>query len=490
VFPPEVERAMAQEVVAAADAGFGINRQQFRIKANIVAQKLNIKNPFADGSAGRDWLKGFRRRNPDVSLRKPMKISTLRARGMDKTLVNAYFRALKEQIEMVGGNSKVIWNMDETGFQLEHKPTSVLARKGAKAVPGRVASNRDNITVLACGSAGGQVMPPMIIVKGKTHKSLYAYGTDQGPEGAVWTFQEKAWTEDVLGLQWFRKVFLPNCGPARPQLLILDGHRSHEVTELLQMARAEGITIMTMPPHTSHWLQPLDKGVFSSLTASYNRICSEFMSEGPQNVVSKANWPALFKRAWDQGFTASNMIAGFRVSGIWPLNMSVIPESAYAPSTVHESYLDHAPTFNADEIVPAVPAPNFNAAPAPTFNAVPAPQVPKSPQIYDVSIPEQNAGDCVVIDISNAIKVVGNTFGVKLAPGTGGRKRKVVGHRILTSEDVIKKKEEEQKLKEEKKKNAEEKKVRAVLKKKEKLEKEIAKRKSLEIELSKLNESM
>ncbi|GFS05782.1 hypothetical protein ElyMa_004690500 [Elysia marginata] len=34
--------------------------------------------------------------------------------------------------------------------------------------------------------------------------------------------------EDVLGSQWFSKIFLNHCGPERPQLLLLDSHSSHE----------------------------------------------------------------------------------------------------------------------------------------------------------------------------------------------------------------------------------------------------------------------
>jgi hypothetical protein len=90
----------------------------------------------------------------------------------------------------------------------------------------------------------------------------------------VWTYQEKAWTEDVLGTLWFKKLFLPNCGAARPQLLIMDGHHSHEVTELLETAKKEHIEILTIPPHSSHWLQPLDKGCFSSLSKAYHTECS------------------------------------------------------------------------------------------------------------------------------------------------------------------------------------------------------------------------
>jgi hypothetical protein len=96
---------------------------------------------------------------------------------MSKDIVHNYFEDLKDLESKAGNDPDRIWNMDETGIHLEHKPISVIARKGSKVVPGRVSCNRDNITIVGCGNAGGKVIPPLIIVKGKTHKALYAYDT-------------------------------------------------------------------------------------------------------------------------------------------------------------------------------------------------------------------------------------------------------------------------------------------------------------------------
>ena len=103
----------------------------------------------------------------------------------------------------------LIWNMDESGFHLEHTPQRIVGRKGAN-IPGRVSSNRENVTITACVSAAGQIISPMIIVQGKTYKSLLSFSTDENPVGAVWTWQQKAWTDDSLCIQWFKEVFLKN----------------------------------------------------------------------------------------------------------------------------------------------------------------------------------------------------------------------------------------------------------------------------------------
>jgi hypothetical protein len=57
--------------------------------------------------------------------------------------------------------------------------------------------------------------------------------------------------DDNIGEQWFNDVFIKFCGPARPQLLILDGHSSHETLAILIRAMEENIHILSLPPHTT-----------------------------------------------------------------------------------------------------------------------------------------------------------------------------------------------------------------------------------------------
>ena len=53
-------------------------------------------------------------------------------------------------------------------------------------------------------------------------------------------------TEEI-GAKWFELIFLANCGEARPPLLILDSHSSHEIFELLDMAMKKRYLHHTSP---------------------------------------------------------------------------------------------------------------------------------------------------------------------------------------------------------------------------------------------------
>ena len=221
--------------------------------------------------------------------------------------------------------------MDETSFMFQHKPVKICARKGAKNVPGRTSNTRTSITVLAAGNAAGNKMPPMIVTKGKTSKALESWSMEDGPAHTVWTYQEAAWMNGSLGEGWFKKVFLKHCGPLRPQILILDGHSSHETLGLLEAAREAGIHVLALPPHTTAVLQPLDRSVFGPMKEKYNQICSEYMNLCPDNVINKKSWPGLFKTAFEYGLSPSNIISGFRACGIFPFNPKAIDKTLFSP---------------------------------------------------------------------------------------------------------------------------------------------------------------
>ena len=60
-----------------------------------------------------------------------------------------------------------IWNMDETGVTLSHRPGKVMAQKDAKTIHGKAGSS-EMITVIACANTMGQTVPPHFIMPGKT----------------------------------------------------------------------------------------------------------------------------------------------------------------------------------------------------------------------------------------------------------------------------------------------------------------------------------
>ena len=53
-----------------------------------------------------------------------------------------------------------IYNTDETGVPLQPRPPKIVAAKGQKKIHFRTSGQKSQITVIVCGSATGQVLPP------------------------------------------------------------------------------------------------------------------------------------------------------------------------------------------------------------------------------------------------------------------------------------------------------------------------------------------
>lgn len=100
--------------------------------------------------------------------------------------------------------------MDETGIQLEHRPKKVIARLGSKHLQSRTSGNRETITIVGCVNADGGVIPPHIIIKGKTVRALNSFEVNAAPIGSTWSVSDSGWTKRGIALLWFTTSFLPN----------------------------------------------------------------------------------------------------------------------------------------------------------------------------------------------------------------------------------------------------------------------------------------
>jgi len=76
----------------------------------------------------------MKKRHGQLKRRKPESTATIRHKQMNKLYVGCYFTALKDVLDKhnLHEMNAYIWNMDEIGIVLEHRPTKVIARRGAR----------------------------------------------------------------------------------------------------------------------------------------------------------------------------------------------------------------------------------------------------------------------------------------------------------------------------------------------------------------------
>ena len=147
----------------------------------------------------------------------------------------------------------------------------------------------------------------------------------------VFCVSESGWITKDLFFEWF-KMFTQMISPARPVLLVLDGHGSHITIEVIEYARSNNIHMLCLPSHTSHILQPLDVGVFKSFKSFFSKACRQYMAKNVGRVITEDILASVVGSAIAQSHTPLNILGGFKKAGIYPFNPGEVIDRQLAPS--------------------------------------------------------------------------------------------------------------------------------------------------------------
>lgn len=325
------EGDLVKKIIRFSEIGFPLTPKALRRSVYKYAEHEGIQHRFntTKETAGRDWYKAFMKRHPCLSQRKAQAMNPARAAKLNPYIVDDYFVKLGnilEKYDLKHQPSK-IYNMDEKGCRLTlHHQQTVIAQKGNKRVHLVAPEHAENCTIVACANALGNSVPPMILFKGQRLKPTFADGL---PPGSKVVMSPKGSMTTNLFIDWlnhFSKFIQP------PVLLIFDGAASHLDLTIVEAADQLGIHLLCLPSNTTHELQPLDKSVFRSFEHFWDEQLLQYWDKYPDRKMNKERFSEVFTPVWGKCMTISNITHGFRATGIYPFDKSVIPEHAYAPS--------------------------------------------------------------------------------------------------------------------------------------------------------------
>ncbi|XP_072171817.1 uncharacterized protein [Diadema setosum] len=335
VFTAEQEAELANYAMEVCRSFFGLYPEQIRHMAYEYAERNKIKHPFNPVTklAGKDWFAGFLRRNAQLALRTPEATSFARAIGFNKTAVGRFFDNVNSVLSENNISPSRIYNVDETGLSTSPniaKSDKVVAGKGQKQVGKLTSAEKgQTITAVGCISACGTYVPPMLIFPRKNYTEALMNGCPPGSTGKA---SESGWINSELFVDWL-KHFISFVGatPENKVLLILDNHTSHATLGAWKTCRDNGVVMVSIPPHTSHKLQPLDRTVYGPLKNAFARQSSNFVKTFKRRITpyDVAN---ILNKAYSKIATVDKAVSGFRCTGIWPINPDVFDDEEYAPA--------------------------------------------------------------------------------------------------------------------------------------------------------------
>ena len=335
VLTKEEEGALVTYLLYMAERGFPLTPKMCMAFAWAVAIRAGKEQYFSDTGPTMHWWVNFRKRHPQLTLRKVDKLERSRAECLSPEVVKEYFDLLKKTLDENGitTSPRQIYNCDETFLPLDETREKGIFSKKSKCAYIQSTGTTDHITVLCGASAAGSALPPMIIYPKAFPGGQYRFG---GPDDALYARSDSGWVDSELFFQWFKKIFLKFAVQQRPLLLIVDGHKSHITLDLVDLARENDVVLFCLPPHTTHALQPLDVSVFKSLKNHFTKNLRAVCFSRKDFVVSKRDFARVVKEPFETAFSMSIIKKGFSKCGIFPFNPNAVDTVKMQPSTMHQ----------------------------------------------------------------------------------------------------------------------------------------------------------
>ncbi|KFZ13517.1 hypothetical protein V501_03673 [Pseudogymnoascus sp. VKM F-4519 (FW-2642)] len=143
--------------------------------------------------------------------------------------------------------------MDETGFRV--------------GIPG--GEQVSSVTVVEAVSASGKVIPPVLIIQGKTHMESWYHINLHGTERMM--LSDSGYINDELAMEWLQH-FIDHTGSSRdsePKVLLLDSHASRHYPPFAILAEKHLRTIVHAFENAGMW--PVDSTVALNKIKKYSR---------------------------------------------------------------------------------------------------------------------------------------------------------------------------------------------------------------------------
>jgi hypothetical protein len=354
----EEEAGLVAYVVWLERSGFPAEKSQ----VEEAAREFRLSRGLSDDLPGRGWYPRFRQRHEELkkSKVKPVEKARKSFENHDVEDVKTFFSSLKEVHEEFDIGPSESWNEDECGIRVGclGDQVEVLIVRTTRSQRPEIndPNNRETCTLLGAGNAVGDSIPPWLIFKAFPTESWADIDCVPGMRFAKsetgfsnreisfewlhtfnawsWKCSAKAKKSGYSLSEWFgcdewlrdaeKPYYLhkhpPNSRPHEERiyrLLIIDGFAGHLSFEFVSYCIMFDIVFCTLPPHSTHILQPLDVGVFQALKAAHQKLLRRSIREG-NLAYSRTAFAEAFKEIYTRGFSAHNIISGFEKSGIYP----------------------------------------------------------------------------------------------------------------------------------------------------------------------------
>ncbi|CAK1585151.1 unnamed protein product [Parnassius mnemosyne] len=241
--------------------------------------------------------------------------------------------------------------MDESGFHDDPGKKKLLFRRDCKHPDVIKNSSKSCFTIVFCGNAAGELIPPFFIFKGVKLWSDWLY---QAPESSRMAISKSGWMETTIFEDWLENQFIPFVKKDEgKKILMCDNLSAHISPKALRLCAENNIAFICLIPNSTHLLQPLDVGYFSAVKSAWRKVLNDYRQTCRGKKVlalPKSLFAQLIKRTLQNGNANSseNLRAGFKSCGLYPLSPATVLNKlpAYTSTvdisdTISESFVNY-----------------------------------------------------------------------------------------------------------------------------------------------------
>ena len=301
----------------------------------ILASKLETRALAPSPS----WLNGFCARH-GLQTTVARFVERERTLSCNRAVVLEYWLRF---LPLFNRDPRLIFGADETDM----KPGSRFKVVAPVNMPGLTHDEvaPKHITAMYAHSAGGVAVPPFILLSGlaKLPSDLAGLETN-GPDVAWYGTSEKGYMTEKTFYAWafmfvtwltsYRATVLPASLQKSNILLVIDGCLAHGAPEAMHLFAKHNVTVLVLPAHTSHLLQPFDVVLAAPLKSSFRHFVSEEKSKFRGAALTKAAKTRVtlvraFIRSWRTVATPEACARSFEAVGIFPLSPFIVLNSPF-----------------------------------------------------------------------------------------------------------------------------------------------------------------